>query len=193
MNKKDFIQRCVANSILHTNASGDDIITRAERYWDRLDKRGYGNSKSYEPRATGKNWYKELSAYQKEWFDKFWIAYNLKRGKDGAAMRWFQLGEPSQVEYEKIVNAAKLEAENRPALMAQNVTPMMAQGWLSNRRYADHIEPEGSKINPEVQKRMAEMMDIQSDITHFSKMDDDFSKKEVIRLKEKLSLLKNPK
>ena len=75
------------------------------RIWDKLAARGYGASDKAGPRDSI-NHYLALPRNQRLLFDRFWDAFDLKQGRDGAAMRWSQLN-PFPDEAEKIIAAGK--------------------------------------------------------------------------------------
>jgi hypothetical protein len=134
MTKKQFIQQIIIRALPEIkNLSA--TIQYAEQLWENLNFYGYGADKAYEPREN-QNYYKQLSETQRKAFDKFWDAFKLKQGRDGAAMRWLQMGELSSDQYTQIIEAAKQEAK-RP--LAQGQTRKFAQGWLMERRYDDFI------------------------------------------------------
>ena len=189
MQKKDFIQRCVIAHISSTNKDGGDVINRAERYWDRLSERGYGEAKQLKTENQNTDWYKKLSIYQKEWFDKFWAAFcttGFSGGKQGAAMRWGQLGELNADDYGHIVSAARKESERRPETVLQGTTPIMAQGWLNARRYDDHITEKETSQARQVSKEGEKVKAIIAEIAHFKKIGNEFSMAEAKRLEIKL-------
>lgn len=133
MSKKRFIQSVVARS-LPTTDKLQDAIAYAEHLWDGLTRAGYGDDKAAAPRQS-KDWYRDLSERQRRWFDKFWKAFNYKHDRNGAAMRWRQLGELEDAAYEHIIAAAGKEADQQlPAGQSRK----MAQGWLFERRFDDY-------------------------------------------------------
>ena len=72
-------------------------------------------------------------------FERFWEAFDRHGNKKPAADSWLDIKNYSPELVEKIIEAAKLESERRPALEAKNQTPKYAQGWLSESRWADKI------------------------------------------------------
>ena len=79
---------------------------------------------------------KKLKGEKLKAFLLFWDAFNFKKGKAEAAEEWYKL-KPQNGDVEKILAAAKIEAENRAALIKRGCTPKWAQGWLSGRRWED--------------------------------------------------------
>ena len=72
-----------------------------------------------------------------EGFELFWEAFGYKKGRGGAEKSWQDIKNYSPELLSKILSSAKKEAMNRPALIAKNCTPKMAQGWLTDRRWED--------------------------------------------------------
>lgn len=136
MNKKDFIQRMVIACKPRLD-NRDAAIHYAENVWSSLSAAGYGDAKPGKRRESIDH-YSQLTEYQKEWFDRFWSAFNLKMDKQGACISWIKLGELDKSEYQKIIDAAKAEAL-RPRRKEE--TRIYAQGWLSQRRFDDYDQP----------------------------------------------------
>lgn len=132
MSKKRFIQEVVIRS-LPSPEKFQDALDYAERLYDWLTSKGYGDDKPSTPR-DGKDWYIRLDARQKHFFDAFWAAFQLGKGKNEAAMRWHQLGNLSDAEYQQIIDAAAKEAKRE---LPQGQARKMAQGWLHEKRYLD--------------------------------------------------------
>jgi len=80
---------------------------------------------------------RKLSGKRLETFNRFWEAFNLKKGKAEAADAWLDIPTLTDAMVEKIIDAAKKEAELRKNVIAQGKTPKWAQGWLSGRRWED--------------------------------------------------------
>ena len=80
---------------------------------------------------------RKLAGKRLESFKLFWDAFSYKSGKAEAADSWLDIPELRDSLVAKIVEAAKQEAAGRPALVAANRTPKMAQGWLTSRRWED--------------------------------------------------------
>lgn len=93
--------------------------------------------------------YYGLTGRRLERFNEFWGAFDYKQGKAGAARAWKELGSISDVLFQQILAGAKCEAAGRRAHTAKGLTPKMAQGWLTDRRWED--EPESKK--EEVQRK----------------------------------------
>lgn len=140
MTKKQFIQQIVIRALPEI-AHLSSTIQYAEQLWDSLNYYGYGADKTAKP-LENLDYYKELSENQRLAFDKFWAAFKHKQGRNGAAMRWMQLGELDAEHYKSIIDAAKQEA-----LKPRNKDQVrqMAQGWLFERRYEDFTPDAGNQ------------------------------------------------
>ncbi|TAN71590.1 MAG: hypothetical protein EPN17_00870 [Methylobacter sp.] len=155
MNKAQFIQQIV----IRTCPGLDKLpaaIAHGEQLWQGLTKAGYGDKKPAEPRDIKDDYYSLLSDRQKSWFDKFWAAFNLKTGKQRAALRWQQLGELSDSQYQTIVTAAKKEAERDHG----GATRKYAEGWLSDRRWTDYTPTQtvqNQQQDNEINKLLADL------------------------------------
>ena len=68
-------------------------------------------------------------------FNSFWEAFDYKKGRAEAADAF--LNVYSEADVEKIIVGAKAEAAKRKDAVAKGLTPKMAQGWLSGRRWED--------------------------------------------------------
>jgi hypothetical protein len=132
MSKKRFIQAII---IRRLPAHGELIQTvqYAENLWEGLTQLGYG-AENIQPRES-RDYYADLNERQKRLFTQFWNAFGLKKGKNGAAMRWAQLGELTDEQAKRIIDAAKKEAQKQ---LPQGQARKEAQGWLFERRWLDH-------------------------------------------------------
>lgn len=83
-----------------------------------------------------------LKGKRLEWFERFWDAFDYKKGKAAAADSWFNIPVLTDPLCEKIVAAARGEALRRQRLLKEGRTPKMAQGWLTERRWEDDIKAE---------------------------------------------------
>jgi len=140
MSKRRFVQSVIARSLPAHNKR-EAALAYAEGLWDWLTERGYGDTKPSQPRQ-GVDYYRALDKRQAHWFDKFWAVYNHKQDRNGAAMRWGQLGEKPDEFYQFVIDAARKEAGK--ALQPGQVRKM-AQGWLHEQRYNDHQPTTASK------------------------------------------------
>ncbi len=144
MSKKRFIEAVIIRTLPNIDKL-DAAIDYAEALYQALSRRGYGENKS-QPNPE-QDWYAKLSARQKRGFDRFWQAFGMKKGKNGAAMRWYQLGEKTDAQYQPIIDAAKKEAEQA---LPPGQARKMAQGWLQEKRYLDD---QANKQNPNPNKQ----------------------------------------
>lgn len=80
---------------------------------------------------------RKLHGKRLEDFERFWAAFNYKTGKAAAADSWVDLQNYSPELVECILRAAGHEAARRPRLIEKGLTPKMAQGWLTDRRWED--------------------------------------------------------
>lgn len=131
--KEKFIRDFVIRKAPETYAL-NEAIYQAEKIWEGLSERGYGDKKTAPVKAKDKSHYAALTEEQRVWFDRFWQAFNYKSGKEGAAKEWLRLGKLTPEHYQAIVDAAKRTA-NTP--LPPGITRKMAQGWLSEKRYED--------------------------------------------------------
>jgi hypothetical protein len=74
----------------------------------------------------------------------FWDAFSYKKGKGGAESSWSKIKLTDEL-FDSIISSAKLEALNRPSLIGRGMTPKMAQGWLTERRWEDEQTEETKK------------------------------------------------
>lgn len=89
------------------------------------------------PLARSSNSNKSIKDKKTADFEGFWDAFGYKQGKGGAEKAWLAIKDYTPELYEKIIKAAKSEAQNRPALLTNNRTPKWAQGWITERRWED--------------------------------------------------------
>lgn len=80
---------------------------------------------------------RELKGKRLETFKIFWEKFNYKKGKAEAADSWLDIPQLTDKICEKIYKAAELESKQRVDVELKGLTPKMAQGWLSGRRYED--------------------------------------------------------
>ena len=84
---------------------------------------------------------KKLSGEKLSSFEAFWESFNDKRGKAPAADAWLKIKGYEHETFKTILEAAKVYAATRQALIAKGSTPKMAEGWLTARRYEDAETP----------------------------------------------------
>jgi len=136
LTKREFVQRAAIRIFDPAAPDVDQAVDYAERLWQRLSERGYGAPREQGPRQN-EDWYSRLTPEQQALFDRFWRAFNLKRGKQGAAMRWAQIC-PDAETAEHIIAAAEAEARRK---LPEGQQRKMAQGWLFERRWEDFEPP----------------------------------------------------
>jgi hypothetical protein len=93
---------------------------------------------------------KKLSGKRLEAFKRFWDSFGYKSGRAEAAEVWYALPILTNALVNQICEAAERECQRRPALKAQGLTPKMAQGWLSARRWED----ESIEVDPEKARKI---------------------------------------
>ncbi len=160
MSKKRFIQSVVIRSLPEPGKLAQ-AVAYAEQLWDGLSSHGYGADKM-EPRDN-KDWYQQLSARQRKYFAAFWTSFNYKNGRNGAAMRWHQLGELSDEQYQQIIDAAAKEAQKQ---LPPGQARKMAQGWLQEKRYQDY---QPVQRNPASEKNHA-LMHLNNELNALKKL-----------------------
>ena len=82
---------------------------------------------------------KKLSGGKLVAFETFWEKFADKRGKAKAADCWLRIPGYTPALAKTISSAAKSFANHRPTIKAENLTPIMAEGWLSGRRWEDDL------------------------------------------------------
>lgn len=134
MSKKRFIQAVIARS-LPRGEQRETALAYAENLWGWLSSKGYGDAATDPTPRESKDWEAELNRKQAHYFEQFWEAFSYKKGRNEAVMRWLQLGDLTDEQYQHIINAAKKEAD-RPLPPGQ--VRKMAQGWLNAQRWTDY-------------------------------------------------------
>lgn len=193
MHKKNFIQAASIQFMPELQWNVDKSIQYAEKLWARLSEKGYGEAKQTGTREPEKA-YDRLPPVMKAAFDLFWRAFDYKTGKDGAAARWLQMGELGKADYDAILAAARQEAQRRKAL-PEGQTPIMAQGWLTQRRWLDQAATETDQRRREQSQHQQALMKINGDLTHAKMMREqlggDYWQGEVDKLTEQLKQLRD--
>lgn len=161
MSKKRFVQHIIIRSLPKTDEL-NTAIHYAERLWDGLSQAGYGHTQESGPRESV-NWYQRLNNTQRQGFDRFWDAYNYKKDRNGAAMRWYQLGELSKDQAQFIILAAEKDAQKQ---LPPGQARKMAQGWLHEQRYNDYLpNPKNLK-----QRKAQELMALNTQLTGLKRL-----------------------
>ncbi len=194
MKKRDFIQQAATEFLPQVDWDLDKSIRYAEKLWHKLDSKGYGDSKQSGPQPVSKA-YDKLNDPQKTQFDLFWRAFAYKQGRDRAAGAWLKLGTLTKDQHLQIIKAARIEAQNRKNL-PEGRTPIMAEGWLSHRRFQDQAETAADHNQQQQQQAAAKIREITSALNHAKQMsqntEDDYWPGEVERLTEQLIQLRRP-
>lgn len=138
--KRSFVQSVVAR-ICPKPDDRDRALRFAEELWNWLGSKGYGAPEQRGPRESV-DWYGRLTGVNKGWFDRFWRAYGHKQDRNGAAMRWHQLGDLTTEQAERIIDAAASANRHWRDTAPPGQIRKLAQGWLFERRWDDHTEPE---------------------------------------------------
>jgi hypothetical protein len=135
MTKRQFVQGMITRLApkLH---EFDRALAYAEGLWDRLQATGYGGPEPTGPRESV-DWYAKLQGPSREQFDAFWEAYGWKRDRNGAAMRWHQLGDLTEAQAATIVKAAAADRKQWTETAQSGQVRKMAQGWLHEQRWKD--------------------------------------------------------
>lgn len=94
---------------------------------------------------------RKISGKRLETFNLFWESFGDKRDKANATDSWLNIPSLTDALVSKIVESAKIYAENRQDLKSEGSTPKMAQGWLTSRRWED--EQEHKETTQEYMKR----------------------------------------
>jgi hypothetical protein len=195
MQKRDFIQQAMIEFMPGLGWDIDKSLAYAERAWQRLSERGYGDTQKQGPREIPKA-YDQLQKLpmMKAQFDLFWAAFDYKQGRDRAAARWLQMGELSKSEYDQIIKSAKQAAEQRKKLPEGQI-PKMAEGWLTERRWSDSQETQVDQAQKQQNEKQLQIRQINQDLAHAKKMaeqtGEDYWQAESEKLTEKLKQLRN--
>ena len=124
------------NEALPNLGTTKDTITKDTITKEKIFSSSGDEAKTDEPfYATKKG--RKLTGKRLETFLRFWEAFDYKSGKAEAAQVWFDMPQLTNGVVDKIMEAARREAANRPTIIAEGRTPKMAQGWLSGRRWED--------------------------------------------------------
>jgi len=126
------------------------------------NSKGNGNGKEV-PNDTSfktkKN--RKLSGDKLEWFIEFWETFGYKSGKAAAADSWLDINGLNRELVDSIVDGAKKEVIRRKTLR-EDQTAIMAQGWLSARRWEDDYaaKPSGNGTNRALTRGAEEFADV---------------------------------
>jgi hypothetical protein len=96
---------------------------------------------------------KKLTGKRLETFERFWKAFNYKKSKAPAADAWLNIPELTNSLVEKIIQAAAQANKDRQKILAAGLTPIYAQGWITQRRWEDEEHEEHEETDEEYAKR----------------------------------------
>lgn len=139
MTKRQFVQTMITR-LAPKLGEFDRAMAYAEGLWERLQAKGYGAPEAAGPRESV-DWYGKLAGAAREQFDAFWEAYGHKKDRNGAAMRWHQLGDLPETEAAAIIAAAKADRRQWQETAQTGQVRKMAQGWLHEKRWQDYAAP----------------------------------------------------
>ena len=190
MKKRDFIQAACIEFLPALDWDIDKALAYAEKLWIRLNAKGYG-----EPKQTSKHEvksaYKKLPPVMLAAFDLFWLAFDYKEGRDEAAGSWLAMDKEDHTKatYDRIIAAAKQTAIDRKNLPEGRVS-MMAQGWLSRRRWNDKQATPVDEQEKQRREQQQALQKINQDLSHAKKMaqqtGDPYWQVEAVKLTETL-------
>jgi len=165
MTKRDFVRQYVLDRFDPSRPAIDRLIREGERLWQRLSENGYGAAKEQGPREH-MDWYTRLTDEQRAYFDRFWAAFDLKRGKQRAAMRWGQICPDADLA-EHIIESAAAEAERK---LPDGQARKMAEGWLAERRFEDFQPTRQQTEQSSSQERALETRRLKGEIAHLDRL-----------------------
>jgi hypothetical protein len=92
---------------------------------------------------------RKVTGWKLRTFEDFWDTFGYKKGKAEAADSWLDIsGLTEEQVRSEILPSARREAYRRQGLIDRGLTPIMAQGWLSGRRWEDEVEsPKTSEVD----------------------------------------------
>lgn len=193
MKKRDFIQKACIQFMPETQWDINKSIQYAEKLWLKIDEKGYGDPKTNGQQEIIRG-YDKLEGLMKTAFDLFWLAFDYKKGKDEAAAKWLQMGELNKGEYDKIIAAAKRAATARKSLPEGQVA-IMAQGWISKRRWLDSEESTTEEKERHTSQLQAEEQGLRQNLAAAKRMveltKEQVWQDQVDQLTEKLRLLRD--
>lgn len=187
MSKRRFVQAIVIRTMPALDKL-PECIRYAESVWDSLTRHGYGTEAAGQPRES-KDWFAALSTAQQAGFRQFWDAFNYKKARNDAAMRWQQLGELSATELGQIVEAARKEALRT---LPPGQVRKMASGWLFEKRWLDH------QMQPVINRnsKIVELNRLKNELTALEKLQahtpNDTLAQQIAALKQRIHSLQAP-
>ncbi len=91
-------------------------------------------------------------------FNRFWSAFDYKKGKADAADSWIDIPQLTDTLVNEIYEAAKVEAKNRSKIISEGRTPIFPQGWLTARRWEDESATELFDVKTQEDKDFDEQL-----------------------------------
>lgn len=194
MQKRDFIQQATLQFMPALDWDFEKAFKYAEKAWFKLSEKGYGDTNKHGPRDIPKAYDQlEKQPVLKAAFDLFWAAFDKHGNRDRAAMRWLQMGEQEQSEYDRIIAAAKRETAARKNL-PEGRTAIHAEGWLTQRRWLDSTETTTDQAQKQQNQKEQRLRQVNQDLAHAKRMaeqtGEDYWHKEVQKLTEQLRQLR---
>lgn len=145
LDKRSGIYLAAAMLLPHTRREDDPdkwCLDTALRYADALWNR---TGCDQPPRETGQrkteDHYGRLDPRLRALFDRLWTAYAHKHGKQRAAARFAEIN-PTDAQAQAMIQAAAADAQapRQPGQVRKYL-----EGWLSERRWEDHVPAAGAK------------------------------------------------
>ena len=170
MKKRDFIQAACIEFLPVLDWDIAKALAYAEKLWLVLSAKDYGEAKQTGKHEV-KSAYKKLPPVMKAAFDLFWLAFDYKEGRDEAAGSWLAMDreDHTKATYDRIIAAAKQTAIDRKTLPEGRVS-MMAQGWLSRRRWNDKQATPVDEAEKQRREQQQALQKISQDLAHAKKM-----------------------
>lgn len=145
MRKQRSLEKVLKGSGERSKSSGEPLRENADQNKKVKESKSKGKEKEDLPdsiESGSQEFYltrkkKKLTGKRLESFETFWDAFGLKKDKASAADSWLDIPTLNNQLLETIIEAAKIEAMNRPDLIRNGTTPKWAQGWLTARRWED--------------------------------------------------------
>lgn len=183
MSKKRFVQDMIIRSMPPPErvAAG---VRYAETIYDELTRLGYGAPKQAKAREAVDH-YAELTGFQRDWLDKFRAAYGIKYApRSRTALAWLKLPEQGEAFYQRIIDAARIEATLRTT---RDTTAPYAELWLNERRYEDLAKTAGQRKADQNRARKIELNSHLQALKQFNA--DGANDDEIARLQQELASL----
>ena len=140
-------------------------ISYAEKLGEGLTHRGYGTTPKNTPKTRKSiNYYAQLTAEQKTVFDRFWLAFAKKDGKQRAVNKFIQLWGQIKTDIPQFIEAASNEATLRTQ---RDTTPPWAERWLTELRWTDYVVPQQNPAKQQQDKTQQKLNELQAELKHF--------------------------